>query len=349
MVKITKNKMGQELYVIAEIGVNHGGNINLAKKLIDLAKKGGAHAAKFQSYKAHKIAAKDSPAYWDTSKEPTESQFELFKKFDAFESEDYVELANYCNKVGLDFLSTPFDIEAVDFLNPLQKLVKVASADITNFPLLRKVATTNKPIILSTGCSTIKEIRNAVSELTNYGATEIVLLHCILNYPTSDENANLGMISSLQQEFPNCHIGYSDHTIPSDEMTVLCASYLLGARVIEKHFTYDKTVQGNDHYHSMDWKDLQNFINRASALNSIIGLNKKEPLSSETNSIKYARRSLYYTRDIPAGHKILENDLVALRPGTGTSPMLIDIYINKVLTKSVSNNQQLMPKDFEPQ
>lgn len=343
----TKTSIGKELYVIAEIGVNHGGNIKLAKELIDLAKKGGAHAAKFQSYKAHKIAAKDSPAYWDTSKEPTESQFELFKKFDSFGPKDYEELAAYCKEVDIDFLSTPFDLEAVDFLNPLQKLIKVASADITNFPLLRKVAASRKPIILSTGCSTIQEIRSAVSELTKYGATDIVLLHCILNYPTSDENANLGMITSLQQEFPNCHIGYSDHTIPSDEMTVLCASYMLGARVIEKHFTHDKTLQGNDHYHSMDWKDLQNFIQRASKLDSIIGLNRKEPLSSEMNSIKYARRSLYYTRDLQAGHKVLENDLVALRPGTGTSPVLIDSYINKVLAKSVSSNQQLMPKDFE--
>ena len=271
MVMITKSSIGQELYVIAEIGVNHGGDIKLAKELIDLAKKGGAHAAKFQSYKAHKIAAKDSPAYWDTSKEPTESQFELFKKFDSFGPKDYEELAAYCKEVGIDFLSTPFDLEAVDFLNPLQRLIKVASADITNFPLLRKVAASKKPIILSTGCSTIQEIRSAVSELTNHGATEIVLLHCILNYPTSDENANLGMITSLQQEFPNCHIGYSDHTIPSDEMTVLCASYILGARVIEKHFTHDKSLQGNDHYHSMDWEDLQNFIRRANALNSILG------------------------------------------------------------------------------
>ena len=344
---IIKNKLGEDLYVIAEIGVNHGGDMKLAKELIKLAKKGGAHAAKFQSYKAHMITAKDSPAYWDTSKEPTESQFELFKKFDSFGPDDYLELAKYCESLEIDFLSTPFDLDAVDFLNPLQKWVKVASADITNFPLLRKVAATNKPIILSTGCSTIKEIRNAVAELSNYGATEIVLLHCILNYPTKDENVNLGMIASLQQEFPNCHIGYSDHTPPSDEMTVLCASYILGARVIEKHFTHDKSLQGNDHYHSMDWKDLQNFIQRVNELKSILGSNIKKPLLSEMNSIKYARRSLYYSCDLPSGHKVSLNDLVALRPGTGTSPVLIDNYIGKVLSRSVTGNQQLMSEDFE--
>jgi len=342
----TKTNIGQELYVIAEIGVNHGGSIKLAKELIDLAKKGGAHAAKFQSYKAHKIAAKDSPAYWDTSKEPTESQFELFKKFDSFGPKDYEELAAYCKEVGIDFLSTPFDLEAVDFLNPLQRLIKVASADITNFPLLRKVAASRKPIILSTGCSTIEEIRSAVSELTNYGATDIVLLHCILNYPTSDENANLGMITSLQQEFPNCHIGYSDHTIPSDEMTVLCSSYMLGARVIEKHFTHDKMLQGNDHYHSMDWKDLQNFIQRASNLNLIIGLNRKEPLSSEMNSIKYARRSLYYSNDFKKGHILNVDDFIALRPGQGISPVMIDNITGKTLAHDVFENTAVSMKDL---
>ena len=344
---ITKNKLGQDLYVIAEIGVNNGGDMSLAKQLISLAKKGGAHAAKFQSYKAHKIAAKESPAYWDTSQEPTESQFELFKKFDAFGPEDYVELAAYCNKVGIDFLSTPFDLEAVDFLDPLQKLIKVASADITNFPLLRKVAATKKPIILSTGCSTIQEIRTAVSELTNYGATEIVLLHCILNYPTSDENANLGMITSLKHEFPNCHIGYSDHTIPSDEMTVLCSSYILGARVIEKHFTHDKTLKGNDHYHSMDWKDLKNFISRSSTLNSIIGSKKKEPLYSEMNSIKFARRSLYYSDDLKKGHILKADDFIALRPGQGISPVMIDNLTGKTLAHAVFENTAVSMKDLE--
>jgi len=343
----TKTSLGEELYVIAEIGVNHGGNIALAKDLIDLAKKGGAHAAKFQSYKAHKIAAKDSPAYWDTSKEPTESQFELFKKFDSFGPSDYEELAAHCNKVGIDFLSTPFDLEAVDFLNPLQRLIKVASADITNFPLLRKVAASKKPIILSTGCSTIQEIRGAVTELKNYGATDIVLLHCILNYPTNDENANLGMITSLQKEFPNCHIGYSDHTIPSDEMTVLCTSYLLGARVIEKHFTHDKTLQGNDHYHSMDWKDLKNFIDRCISLDSIIGLKKKQPLASELNSIKYARRSLYYNSDLKKGLVLSENDIIALRPGTGISPVEYDRILGKKLIKNVTRNEPIRLSDFE--
>ena len=343
----SKNKLGQELYVIAEIGVNHGGDLSLAKKLIDLAKKGGAHAAKFQSYKAHKIAAKESPAYWDTSKEPTQSQFELFKKFDSFGAEEYIELAKYCETVGIDFLSTPFDLEAVEFLDPLQKIVKVASADITNFPLLRKVASTKKPVILSTGCSTLKEIRDAVNELKKYGATQIALLQCILNYPTLDKNANLGMISSLQREFPECHIGYSDHTVPSEEMTVLSASYILGARIIEKHFTHDKSLQGNDHYHSMDWKDLKTFIERAELLDSILGSSDKGPLESELNSIKFARRSLYYTNDVIAGKILREEDLVALRPGTGTSPNKIDIFIGKQLKRNVSSDQQLMPSDFD--
>lgn len=341
------SKFGKDLYVIAEIGVNHAGDLSLAKKLINLAKKGGAHAAKFQSYKAHKIAAKDSPAYWDTTKEPTESQFDLFKKFDGFGEAEYVELSKYCDEIGIDFMSTPFDLEAVDFLNPLQKAIKIASADITNFPLLRRVAKCNKPVILSTGCSEIKEIHEAVQELINSGVTEVVLLHCILNYPTANSNANLNMISSLQREFPKIHIGYSDHTIPSKGMEVLCAAYTLGARVIEKHFTHDKSLQGNDHYHSMDYRDLRVFISSISAINEMIGNSDKKPLESELNSIKYARRSLHYRSNLSVGHTLKEVDLICLRPGTGVSPSLIDSLLGKRLKRSVEEGARLNLDDLE--
>lgn len=344
---ISKGKLGEDLYVIAEIGVNHGGDIELAKKLIDLAKKGGAHAAKFQSYKAHKIAAKDSPAYWDTSKEPTPSQYELFKKYDAFTVDEYNELATHCELRGIDFMSTPFDLEAVTFLDKIQNIFKIASADITNVPLLRKVAQLGKPIILSTGCSTLSEIQMATNELRTHGASEIVLLHCILNYPTIDENANLGMISSLQQNFPEFHIGYSDHTLPSNDMNILNTSYILGARVIEKHFTHDKALPGNDHYHSMDWVDLKRFISNTKQIDKVLGLTEKKPLESELNSIKYARRSLFYNRSIPAGSIIEGDDLICLRPGNGISPTEFDSIIGKTLCRNVKENDKLNLSDFK--
>ena len=190
---------GAEPYLIAEIGVNHEGDFDLACKLIDLAREGGADAAKFQTYKAAKLASADSPAYWDTTKEPTESQFKLFQKYDQFEAEDYVALAAYCRRSGIDFVSTPFDSEAVDLLDPLVPFFKIASADITNVPLLRQVGGKKKPVVLSTGAATLAEIDGAVAERDGAGCLDIALLHCVLNYPCPNQNAHLNMIEDLQR------------------------------------------------------------------------------------------------------------------------------------------------------
>ena len=200
-------------YIIAEIGVNHEGSLEKAKELIDLAKKSGAHAAKFQSYKASTIASRHSPAYWDLKEEPTKSQFELFQKYDVFNSREYQILADYCRKVRIDFLSTPFDLDFVDSLDSLMSVFKVASADITNVPLLRSVAQRTKPVILSTGASTIDEINTAVLILNEAGCKNIALMHCVLAYPTPYSMANLNMIGGLEKTFPDCLVGYSDHTL----------------------------------------------------------------------------------------------------------------------------------------
>ena len=188
-------------YIIAEIGVNHGCNLKKAKKLIYLAKKGGADAAKFQFYKAEKITSKNSPAYWDLKKEKTNSQYKLFKKYDRFNEKEYVQLQKYCKKIKIDFLCTPFDVDAVKFLKNKVKFFKVSSSDITNFQLLRSVAKTRKPILLSTGASNVKEINRAITYLEKNGSKQISLMHCILNYPTLDSNANLGMIEDLKKNF----------------------------------------------------------------------------------------------------------------------------------------------------
>ena len=206
-------------YVIAEIGVNHEGSLATAKQLIELAHEGGAHAAKFQSYKANTLASKHSPAYWDTTKEATLSQHELFQKYDNFGAAEYIELADHAKKVGIDFVSTPFDDEAVDYLAPLVSFYKIASADITNTPLLRRVARTGKPIVLSTGASTLDEVDGAIETLGAAGATDIALLHCILNYPCENVNAHVRMIGGLQDRYPNHIIGYSDHTVPGSDLS----------------------------------------------------------------------------------------------------------------------------------
>jgi len=325
-------------YIIAEIGVNHEGSMDTAKKLIDMAKEGGADAAKFQSYKADTLASKNSPSYWDTNKEPTKSQHELFQKYDQFEPKDYVALADYCNKTGIDFVSTPFDDNAIEFLYPLMPFYKIASADITNIPFLRKIAAKGKPIVLSTGASTLGEIDIAIETLQKAGCEELALLHCILNYPTPIEYANLRMIEGLIRTYPNFIIGYSDHTMPDDAMTSLITAHLLGAVIIEKHFTHNKTLPGNDHYHAMDVEDLARFVELIDRIHISFGKeNHKKPIKTETISRLNARRSIVISRDVPAGSELTEKDLTYKRPGTGISPL----YWNEVLgSKTIHNLEE---------
>tara|TARA_B110000444_G_scaffold251725_1_gene280008 strand:- start:273 stop:1349 length:1077 start_codon:yes stop_codon:yes gene_type:complete len=335
-------------YIIAEIGVNHEGSLDIAKKLIDLAKEGGADAAKFQSYKADTLASKKSPFYWDISKEPTRSQHELFKKYDQFEPKDYIALYEHCKSTGIDFLSTPFDDNAIEFLNPIIPFYKVASADLTNIPFLRKVASKRKPLILSTGASTLSEIELAVNTINQSGCENIVLLHCILNYPTPFEMANLRMIKGLKKVFPNLLIGYSDHTLPDQSMTSLVTAHLLGAVVIEKHFTHDKNLPGNDHYHAMDVGDLKRFTSLIDSIHISLGKSDfKSPIETENVSRLNARRSVVIKKNITKGETLNDNNLTYKRPGTGISPLHWDNIIGSISTKDLEEDDLLSWGDFE--
>jgi len=335
-------------YIIAEIGVNHEGSIEQAKKLIDLAKEGGADAAKFQSYKANMLASKQSPAYWDTTKEPTKSQHELFQKYDQFEPEDFVTLAGYCKQKQIDFISTPFDDDAIEFLDPLMSFYKIASADITNIPFLRKIAGKGKPIVLSTGASELAEIDIAIDTLEKFGCKNISLLHCILNYPTPFEQAHLRMIKNLIELYPNKIIGYSDHTLPDNAMTSLVIAHLLGAVIIEKHFTHDKTLEGNDHYHAMDVNDLKRLVELIDKVHISMG-NKLHKTSIETEEISRlnARRSIVVKRGIAKGQIIKEDDLTYKRPGTGISPLHWDEIINYRASRGLSVDHILQWSDIK--
>ncbi len=329
-------------YVIAEIGVNHEGSMEQAKRLIDLSKQGGANAAKFQSYKADTLASKHSPAYWDISKEPIQSQHQLFKRYDNFGPADYVELANHCRQAGIDFLSTPFDDAAIEFLDPLMPFFKIASADITNIPFLRKVASKGKPVVLSTGASTLGEIDIAVDTLTTSGCRDIVLLHCILNYPTDNASAHLRMITGLQRAYQDRLVGYSDHTLPDDTMTSLVTAHLLGAVVIEKHFTYDKNLAGNDHYHAMDVHDLTRFVALIDRIHTLLGPSDlKAPIVTESIARSNARRSIVLARDVPAGHQLEAADLTYKRPGTGISPLHWDEVLGRTLVRALQADDVL--------
>jgi len=338
---------GERPYVIAEIGVNHEGSLALARRLIDLAREGGADAAKFQTYKAASLASRHSPAYWDTTKEPTQSQRELFARYDAFGAREYEALAEHCADVGIDFISTPFDLEAVAFLNPLMPFFKVASADITNVPLLRAVARTGKPVLLSTGASNLEEIGFSIAVLRAAGCVDLGLMHCVLNYPTPDPHAHLRMIEGLRRAFPALAIGYSDHTIPDDAMTPLVAATALGALVLEKHFTHDKSLPGNDHYHAMDVEDLRRLLPLIARTAVLLGeASGKAPLDSEAPAREHARRSIVAAENIPAGTLLTEQQLTTKRPAHGIGARHWDDVVGRRVRRDLASDDVLTWDDL---
>lgn len=332
-------------YIIAEAGVNHEGDIKVARRLIDEAAEGGADAIKFQSYKADKLASRDSPAYWDLAKEPTESQYRLFKKYDKFWKAEYEELAKHCQTTGIEFLSTPFDRESADFLNELMPVYKVSSSDLNNKPFIEYLCRYRKPLILSTGASWMWEVEQTVSWIRGQGVS-FALLHCILNYPTNDDSANLLMIRSLLEKFPNNIVGYSDHTLPKDMKTIEVAS-ILGAKILEKHFTHDKNLPGNDHYHSMDKEDLKVFRRRWNNIKVLMGQTEKHPIESEQVARLNARRSLVAARPIKKGHIIQADDVTWKRPATGIDPRDLSKLLGMRATRFIQEDVILQWNQFD--
>tara|TARA_B100000902_G_C27216919_1_gene867516 strand:- start:135 stop:1169 length:1035 start_codon:yes stop_codon:yes gene_type:complete len=338
------------VYIIAEIGVNFYDiakkyNISLidaCKLMIVEAKINGANAVKFQAYKADKLVSKNSPAYWDTTLEPTKTQYDLFKKHDSFEKEDFIFLSKFCKEQNIDFICTPFDLDSVEYLNDMVDVYKISSSDITNKPLVLSVANKNKKILLSTGASSIEDISNAVNLITSTGNNDIVIMHCVLSYPTDDTNANLNMITSIKNKFSDFEIGYSDHTKPDNNMLIVSTAYTLGAKYIEKHYTLDKLLPGNDHYHSMDSTDLKKFRDNCSFLDIIIGNKEKEVLECEKISRKNARRSIYVSRDLKNGDTLSKDDLICKRPNTGIDAMDIDKIIGKKINKDLKEDDVLL-------
>lgn len=315
--------------IILDIGVNYYdlalkykvSPYEAARKMIAEAKKAGADAVKFQTYKAEKLAVDNSPAYWDLSEEPTKTQKELFSKFDSFNYEDYENLAAYSEEVSIEFMTTPFDIESADRMDPLVRRHKIASADITNVELLTRVGSYGKPVLLSTGASSEIEISTAVNQLLKAGASDITLLHCVLNYPTNREQANLWKIKALKEKFPDLSVGYSDHTKYSSD--VLLTAWLLGAAVLEKHFSLDKSLKGNDHYHAANPEDISELNRIIREINILIGEEKPgwyDPL--ENKSRLYARRGVYLVREVVCGEVISTEDVSFLRPqAEGITPI----------------------------
>ena len=347
---VSKNSSLNEIlytqpYIIAEIGVNHEGCLDLAKRQINEAAEGGADAVKFQTYKAETIACVDSPSYWDTNKEKTKSQYELFKKYDKFWKNEFEILSEYACEAGVDFLSTPFDDESATFLAELMPAYKISSSDLNNLPFIDIICSHHKPIILSTGAAYIWEISQTVEFIKNRDI-DVALLHCVLNYPTMDENANLGAIQNIARHFPGHTVGYSDHTLPK-QMETMKTAYLLGAKILEKHFTHDKTLPGNDHYHAMDKKDLVTLRENIQHSIDLIGSGIKTPDQHELSARTFARRSLVSSIDIPVG-TILTRDMITYkRPGTGIDPRMIDKLIGRRATVSIRADQQIQWENTE--
>ncbi|WP_407423112.1 N-acetylneuraminate synthase family protein [Methanobrevibacter sp.] len=339
-------------FLIAEIGVNFYdiakkegiSDMDAAKLMIDEAKRCGVDAVKFQSYKAETIVSRNSQDYWDLSEEQIVSQFEMFKKFDKFGVDEYRELAEYCKKVGIMFMSTPFDFESADYLDEFMDVYKISSSDLTNIPFIKYVASKNKPILLSTGAATMKEIKDAVNAIEDVSLVDIAIMHCVLSYPTAYEDANLLMIKDLVNSFPNYEIGYSDHTKPDVNMVVLTTAYNYGATILEKHFTLDKSLSGNDHYHAMDPSDVYKFKKNVVFLSKINGRINKQPLICESSARKEARRSIVAKTDIKKGEVISKSKITFKRPGTGIPPADLDNVIGKTAAKDICEDTLI---DFE--
>ncbi len=344
-----------QFVLIAEIGVNYYdiatkhriSPMEAAKLMISEAKKAGIHAVKFQSYKAGTLAAKDSPSYWDTNEEATRSQYELFQKFDSFGREEYQELRGYCDEIGIEFLSTAFDFESADYLDDMMEVYKISSSDLSNLPFIEYQARKDKPILLSVGASNADEIDRAVAAIRKHNQKPLVLLHCVLEYPTPYEHANLNKITALKEKYPDVLIGYSDHTKPDKAYDIVKTAYLLGAGVIEKHFTLDKQLKGNDHYHAMDPEDAANILKEIAWLDSIRGAAGLVCLESEAVARKNARRSIVSARDIPAGTVIAPEMLTYKRPGTGISPTQLDTVVGRRAKNDILEDTILKPEMFE--
>jgi N-acetylneuraminate synthase len=328
-------------FLIAEAGVNHEGDVGLALRLVELAATAGVDAIKFQTYKAERIASRQSAAYWDRTLEPCDNQFELFRRYDQLARDDYQRLAEACAAKGLHFLSTPFDVDCVDWLDPLVPAFKIASADITNVPLLRRVAATGRPVLLSTGASTISEIETAVAWLRQHGCPQVAVLHCTLAYPTQRGDAHIGALVHLRAAFPMHPLGYSDHTLPSDSFMAIQAAFALGARIFEKHFTFDKSRSGNDHYHAFDADDFRRLRDELARLRDILGVPQKSVLPCEQASRTHARRSLVARQLIPKGTRLDPALIDVKRPGTGIEARYLDDVIGLIAACDIAEDEVL--------
>ncbi len=319
----------RKIKVIAEFGVNHNGSLERAKEGIKAAAEAGADCIKFQTYTADELVVKGTPKFWKSEGgDVGKDQYEAYKALGGFPYEHYPELMAYCDELGIEFMSTPFSFEAADKLNAIgMKAFKVASSDMSCLPFLRHIAKFDKPIYLSTGASTLDEIYEAVHAIRSVGNNKVVILHCTLCYPTKAEDANLAVIQTLKQVFPGTTIGVSDHTIGADSAIIAAA---MGADVIEKHFTVDKTLPDSaDHWFSVDPEELKVLVAGCRMVETLSGSPEKRILDCEVQTRQLDKRSIVSKNDIAKGDKIRLEDVTYKRPGTGIWPKFVDQVVGK--------------------
>jgi N,N'-diacetyllegionaminate synthase len=330
-----------KVVIIAEAGVNHNGDIQIAKTLIDVAAQAGADFVKFQTFKTERIVTQTAAKarYQKVTTGATESQYEMLKRLE-LSDEMHHELFDHCQEASIQFLSTGFDIESIDFLLSLgQSLIKVPSGEITNLPYLRHIGSRRLPVILSTGMSTMEEIGDALAVLSSAGLTKdmVTVLHCTTEYPTPLGEVNLHAMQSIRDSF-GVAVGYSDHTVGIE---VSIGAVALGATLIEKHFTLDRALPGPDHQASLNPDELHAFVTGIRNIEIALGTSEKTPTASEVANRNVARKSLVASREIHKGDVFSEDNLTAKRPGTGISPMNWDRLIGSSATRSYLPDEEI--------
>lgn len=329
--------LGEPCFVMAEAGVNHNGDINLAKKLVDVAREAGADAVKFQNFTAEKVVTRNAEkaAYQKKTTGVQESQFDMLKKLE-LSSGEHAELKKYADGQGILFLSTPYDEQSVDLLCDLGVAAfKISSADITNHPFLEYVAGKKLPVILSTGMSYLGEIEEALEAITRNGNDQVVLLHCNFNYPARVEDINLRAMDTLKRAF-GFPVGFSDHT-PGIEVSV--AAVALGAVMIEKHFTLDRGLPGPDHKASLEPDELKALVTSIRNVERAMGSPIKRPSGEEAQNRAISRRSLVAAKDIAAGTTITKDMVAVKRPGTGILPGYLDAIVGGKARSNIKQDE----------
>jgi len=328
---------GEPCFIIAEAGVNHNGDVNLAKKLIDVARVAGADVVKFQTFKTENVVTENAEKapYQKESTGAGESQYDMIKKLELSE-EAHFELKYYADSQGIIFLSTPYDKGSVDFLVKLGvTALKISSADITNHPLLSHIAAKNLPVILAAGMASLGEVERAIEVIIGGGNQQVILLHCVSSYPARIEDVNLRVMNTLKEAF-GFPVGYSDHTMGIE---VSLSAAALGAVVIEKHFTLDKNLPGPDHRASLEPKELKQMIVAIRDVEKAMGNGIKKPTKEEEENRQVMRRSIMAKVDIPEGVIITEEALDIKRPGMGISPRYIDRLVGRKAKSNIKKDE----------